>query len=89
MPGEAAGGISRAIGYAFWTMAFRTALVVFAHPDDAEFGFGGTVARWARERMEVHYLCITDGSAGSNETRSPSRRCWATPFSRVSTAPTL
>jgi LmbE family N-acetylglucosaminyl deacetylase len=48
-------------------MAFRTALVVFAHPDDAEFGFGGTVARWAREGTEVHYLCITDGSAGSNE----------------------
>src|SRR5919201_4176514 len=48
-------------------MSFGRALVVFAHPDDAEFGFGGTVARWAREGTEVHYLCITDGSAGSNE----------------------
>jgi LmbE family N-acetylglucosaminyl deacetylase len=48
-------------------MAFRRALVVFAHPDDAEFGFGGTVARWASEGTEVHYVCCTDGSAGSNE----------------------
>ncbi|MBI4260627.1 MAG: PIG-L family deacetylase [Actinobacteria bacterium] len=28
---------------------------------------GGTVAAWAREGTEVHYACITDGSAGSNE----------------------
>jgi LmbE family N-acetylglucosaminyl deacetylase len=48
-------------------MPFRSALVVFAHPDDAEFGFGGTVARWAREGTAVHYVCLTDGSAGSNE----------------------
>jgi LmbE family N-acetylglucosaminyl deacetylase len=46
---------------------FGRALVLFAHPDDAEFMCGGTVARWAREGCEVHYVCITDGSAGSNE----------------------
>jgi LmbE family N-acetylglucosaminyl deacetylase len=48
-------------------MAFSSALVLFAHPDDAEFFCGGTVARWARGGCEVHYVCITDGSAGSNE----------------------
>jgi LmbE family N-acetylglucosaminyl deacetylase len=48
-------------------MSFASALVVFAHPDDAEFMCGGTVARWAREGTEVHYCVITDGSAGSNE----------------------
>jgi LmbE family N-acetylglucosaminyl deacetylase len=48
-------------------MGFRTAVVLFAHPDDADFMAGGTVARWAREGTEVHYVCITDGSAGSNE----------------------
>src|SRR5918999_3462930 len=48
-------------------MAFSTALVLFAHPDDAEFFCGGTVARWSREGCEVHYVCATDGSAGSNE----------------------
>ena len=45
----------------------RDALVLFAHPDDAEFMCGGTVARWAREGTAVHYVVITDGSAGSNE----------------------
>jgi LmbE family N-acetylglucosaminyl deacetylase len=48
-------------------MQFRTALAVFAHPDDGEFGFAGTVAKVAREGTEVHYVCVTDGSAGSNE----------------------
>jgi LmbE family N-acetylglucosaminyl deacetylase len=47
-------------------MTFSTAMVLFAHPDDAEFFCGGTVARWVREGCEVHHVCITDGSAGSN-----------------------
>jgi LmbE family N-acetylglucosaminyl deacetylase len=45
---------------------FERALVVFAHPDDAEFLCGGTVARWAKEGTEIHYVCATDGSAGWN-----------------------
>jgi LmbE family N-acetylglucosaminyl deacetylase len=45
---------------------FERALVVFAHPDDAEFLCGGTVARWTRDGTEVHYVCATDGSAGWN-----------------------
>jgi LmbE family N-acetylglucosaminyl deacetylase len=46
--------------------SFASALVLFAHPDDAEFMCGGTAARWAREGCEVHYVVCTDGSAGSN-----------------------
>jgi LmbE family N-acetylglucosaminyl deacetylase len=46
---------------------FASALVLFAHPDDAEFMCGGTVARWAREGTRVDYVIATDGSAGSNE----------------------
>jgi LmbE family N-acetylglucosaminyl deacetylase len=45
---------------------FERALVVFAHPDDAEFLCGGTVATWAKAGTEVHYACATDGSAGWN-----------------------
>ena len=48
-------------------MTFSTAMILFAHPDDAEFFCGGTFARWAREGCRVHYVCVTDGSAGSNE----------------------
>src|SRR5437660_12099957 len=46
---------------------FESALVLFAHPDDAEFMCGGTVARWARDGCDIHYVVITDGSAGSND----------------------
>ena len=42
-------------------------MVVFAHPDDAEFGSAGTIAAWTREGTHVAYVCVTDGSAGSNE----------------------
>jgi LmbE family N-acetylglucosaminyl deacetylase len=47
-------------------MEFQRALVVFAHPDDAEFLCGGTIARWVSEGTEVRYVCATDGSAGWN-----------------------
>lgn len=44
---------------------FSRALVVNAHPDDAEFGAAGTVAAWAALGTEVHYLNVTDGASGS------------------------
>jgi LmbE family N-acetylglucosaminyl deacetylase len=40
-------------------------LVVVAHPDDAEFGAGGTVARLVREGREVTYVIVTNGNKGS------------------------
>jgi len=42
-----------------------SALAVAAHPDDVEFGCGGTLARWAAEGCIVHHLVLTDGSKGS------------------------
>jgi len=48
-------------------MRFASALALFAHPDDAEYMCGGTIAVWTREGTEVHYVIVTDGSAGSNE----------------------
>jgi LmbE family N-acetylglucosaminyl deacetylase len=41
------------------------ALAISAHPDDAEFGCGATLARWASEGCTVHLLVLTDGSKGS------------------------
>jgi len=46
---------------------FASAMVLVAHPDDADFMCGGSVARWAEDGCEVHYVVVTDGSAGSNE----------------------
>jgi LmbE family N-acetylglucosaminyl deacetylase len=43
----------------------RRALTIGAHPDDAEFGAGGTLARWAREGCEISMMIVTDGSKGS------------------------
>ena len=35
---------------------YKKAMVVVAHPDDAEYGCSGTVAQWCSEGMEVVYL---------------------------------
>jgi LmbE family N-acetylglucosaminyl deacetylase len=43
----------------------RCALAIGAHPDDVEFGAGGTLARWGASGTEVHLLVLTDGSKGS------------------------
>lgn len=40
------------------------ALVVVAHPDDAEYCAAGTIGRWTDEGVEVVYCVITDGAAG-------------------------
>lgn len=45
----------------------RTALVIGAHPDDPEFGAGGTVALWVRQGWKFHYLIVTDGSKGTSD----------------------
>lgn len=45
----------------------RTAMVIGAHPDDPEFGCGGTVARWARAGCEVTYVIVTSGDKGSHD----------------------
>jgi len=42
-------------------------LIVAAHPDDPEFSSGGTLARWAREGTEVHYLVCTRGDKGTSD----------------------
>jgi LmbE family N-acetylglucosaminyl deacetylase len=41
------------------------AMVVFAHPDDAEIGSGGVIARWVAAGCEVTYVLCTNGGAGT------------------------
>lgn len=41
------------------------ALAIGAHPDDIEFGAGGTLARWAAAGADVTMVIVTDGSKGS------------------------
>ena len=55
----------------------RRAMVVVAHPDDAEFGCSGTVARWSSEGVEVVYVLCTDGSKGSSDPAMTSERLTA------------
>jgi LmbE family N-acetylglucosaminyl deacetylase len=42
----------------------KTVLVVTAHPDDLDFGAGGTLAAWIEKGIEVHYLICTNGDQG-------------------------
>ncbi len=43
----------------------RSALAIGAHPDDIEFGCGGTLAKWAKRGCRISSVILTDGSKGS------------------------
>ena len=47
------------------------ALVITAHPDDVDFGAGGTVALHTKAGVEVSYCVITDGDAGGFDQHFP------------------
>jgi len=53
---------------------FSRAMVVVAHPDDAEFGCSGTVAKWCRLGWEVVYVLCTDGSKGTSDREVSSEK---------------
>lgn len=42
-------------------------LCVSAHPDDNEFCYGGSLAKWIKNGAEVKYLICSDGSKGSKD----------------------
>jgi MFS family permease len=49
-------------------------MVVTAHPDDPEFGAGGTIAKFVEEGREVTYVIVTNGNKGSSDrTITPAR----------------
>jgi LmbE family N-acetylglucosaminyl deacetylase len=54
--------------------AFHRALVIVAHPDDAESHAGGTVGKLARAGTQVAYCVATNGEKGSGDpTMTPER----------------
>ncbi len=42
-------------------------MVVTPHPDDAEYGVAGTVARWTSDGKEVVYVVCTNGEKGTSD----------------------
>jgi LmbE family N-acetylglucosaminyl deacetylase len=50
----------------------KRVLVIYAHPDDAEFFAGGTIARWASEGAHITLLLITSGDKGTGDRAIPS-----------------
>ncbi|MGI5835499.1 MAG: PIG-L deacetylase family protein [Chloroflexota bacterium] len=50
----------------------KVVLVVGAHPDDPEFGCGGTLLRWADQGCRINYLICTNGDKGSKDLEMTS-----------------
>jgi len=46
-------------------------LVVMAHPDDCDFGAGGSIAKWQEAGIQVSYCIITNGDQGGEESDVP------------------
>jgi LmbE family N-acetylglucosaminyl deacetylase len=52
----------------------RRILVVVAHPDDAEFGCAGSVARWVADGCAVFDGLLTSGNRGSDDPAMTAER---------------
>jgi LmbE family N-acetylglucosaminyl deacetylase len=59
---------------------FDRVLVVAAHPDDPEFGYGATVAKLARDGSEVFYVICSDGCQGGEDPSVPDAELTATRY---------
>jgi LmbE family N-acetylglucosaminyl deacetylase len=46
-------------------------LAIIAHPDDAEFWAGGTIALWTEQDIQVAYCVLTDGTGGGFDPDVP------------------
>jgi len=49
------------------TTKLAQVMVVTPHPDDAEYGVAGTVARWASEGKAIVYIVCTNGDKGTSD----------------------
>ncbi len=52
------------------TMKPAQVMVITPHPDDAEYGAAGTVARWAKEGTKIVYVVCTNGNKGSGDVNA-------------------
>ena len=59
---------------------FDRVLVIAAHPDDAEFAFGASVARLVAEGAHVSYAVVTDGAQGGEDPAEPAEKLVATRY---------
>ena len=48
------------------TRAIERVMVVTAHPDDPEFGAGGTIATLVKDGLEVTYVIVTNGRCSAS-----------------------
>jgi LmbE family N-acetylglucosaminyl deacetylase len=56
----------------------KKVMIIMAHPDDGEFGAGGTLAKWAREGHEIYYTLCTSGDKGTSDPAINSNELTAT-----------
>jgi LmbE family N-acetylglucosaminyl deacetylase len=66
--------------------ASRRAMVIVAHPDDAEFLCGGTIAKLCAEGWEVTYVIATSGDKGTSDPAVTGERLAAIRESEQSAA---
>jgi len=52
----------------------RRVLAIGAHPDDIDYGYAGSIAKWAQTGTEVSYLILTDGSKGTTDRTITPRK---------------
>lgn len=52
----------------------KVVLGIVAHPDDLDVGAGGTMAHFAANGAQIHYLILTDGGKGSDDEHITSQQ---------------
>ena len=69
------------------TEAPETAMVIFAHPDDVDFGCSGTLASWIKTAgTHVTYCVITSGQKGTHDLKTTAEEIWRDTDGRVAIA---
>src|SRR5256712_1112265 len=56
------------------TLEIDRAMAIYAHPDDAEFGMAGAVAKWAKGGVHLVYCMVTNGASGSADPEMTRQR---------------